>query len=42
MTEEIRILFEDGEASGESGDLAYQIIDDGPVRKIDGKLRVEI
>ena len=42
MTEEIRVLFDDGEASGESEDFAYPIIEDGPVREVDGKLRVEI
>ena len=42
MTEEIRVIFDDGEASGESGDFAYPIIEDGPVREVDGKLRVEI
>ena len=42
MTEEIRVVFDDGEASGESGDFAYPIIEDGPVREVDGKLRVEI
>ena len=42
MTEEIRVVFDDGEASGESGDFVYQIIEDGPVREDVGKLRVEI
>ena len=42
MTEEIRVIFDDGEASGESGDFAYPIIADGPVREVDGKLRIEI
>ena len=42
MTEEIRVVFDDGEASGESEDLSYQIIEDGPVREDVGKLRVEI
>ena len=42
MTEEIRVIFDDGEASGESGDFGYPIIEDGPVREVDGKLRVEI
>ena len=42
MTEEIRVIFDDGEASGESEDFAYPIIEDGPVREVDGKLRVEI
>ena len=42
MTEEIRVTFDDGEASGESEDFAYPIIEDGPVREVDGKLRVEI
>ena len=42
MTEEIRVIFDDGEASGESGDFAYPIIEDGPVREVDGKLRIEI
>ena len=42
MTEEIRVIFDDGEASGESGDFAYPIIEDGPVREVDAKLRVEI
>ena len=42
MTEEIRVIFDDGEASGESGDFVYPIIEDGPVREVDGKLRVEI
>ena len=41
MTEEIRVIFDDG-ASGESEDFAYPIIEDGPVREVDGKLRVEI
>ena len=40
MTEEIRVLFDDGEASGGSEDFAYPIIEDGPVREVDGKLRV--
>ena len=40
MTEEIRVTFDDGEASGESEDFAYPIIEDGPVREVDGKLRV--
>ena len=42
MTEEIRVLFDNEEASGDSGDFAYQIIEDGLVREVDGKLRVEI
>ena len=42
MTEEIRVIFDDGEASGEAEDFAYPIIEDGPVREVDGKLRVEI
>ena len=42
MTEEIRVIFDNEEASGDSGDFAYQIIEDGLVREVDGKLRVEI
>ena len=42
MTEEIRVIFDNEEASGDSGDFAYQIIEDGRIREIDGKLRVEI
>ena len=42
MTEEIRVIFDDGEASGESGDFAYPINEDGPVREDVGKLRIEI
>ena len=41
MTEEIRVIFDNEEASGDSGDFAYQIIEDGLVREVDGKLRVE-
>ena len=42
MTEEIRVLFDNEEASGDSGDFAYQIIEDELVREVDRKLRVEI
>ena len=42
MTDEIRVIFDNEEASGDSGDFAYQIIEDGLVREVDGKLRVEI
>ena len=41
MTEEIRVIFDNEEASGDSGDFAYQIIEDELVREVDGKLRVD-